>query len=137
MNRFWAILNLIQLEHIPNAFSVWNELYELSLTWKKLVSSDVALLFDKVLGILSVYILLSCLNFTNFCHFLGEKSLCLLNVAIVICSALFQKGTSYNCYILFWDNTHSFTESWQEGNTVLLHSKIWGKECKIAKNWLK
>ena len=77
MNRFWDILNLIQLEQIPNAFSVWNKLQELSLTWKILVPSDVDLLFGNVLGILSHYFRLCSLNFTNFCLIFRIRKLCL------------------------------------------------------------
>ena len=77
INRFWDILNLIQLEQIPNAFSVWNKLQELSLTWKILVPSDVDLLFGNVLGILSHYFHLCSLNFTNFCLIFRIRKLCL------------------------------------------------------------
>ena len=38
-------------------------------------------------------------------------------------SALRQKGNTKNKKLLLWDNTHSFTESRQEGNTVLNRKK--------------
>ena len=116
MNRNWAIINLIQLEHTFWSLSVLKELPQVSLTSMTLSPMDREIITNDI----SVVILFdSNLSFAfeaNFCHFLFEKIFCLLNFPSW--KFAYQLGrypkreTVINNYLLFWNNARLFNMTW-------------------------
>ena len=116
MNRNWAIINLIQLEHTFWSLSVLKELPQVSLTSMTLSPMDREIITNDI----SVVILFdSNLSFAfeaNFCYFFLEKIFCLLNFPswkFAYRLARYPKReTVINNYLLFWNNARLFNMTW-------------------------
>ena len=116
MNRSWAIINLIQLEHTFWSLSVLKELPQLSLTSMTLSPMDREIITNDI----SVVILFdSNLSFAfeaNFCYFFLKKIFCLLNFPswkFAYRLARYPKReTVINNYLLFWNNARLFNMTW-------------------------
>ena len=116
MNRNWAIINLIQLEHTFWSLSVLKELPQLSLTSMTLSPMDREIITNDI----SVVILFdSNLSFAfeaNFCYFFLKKIFCLLNFPswkFAYRLARYPKReTVINNYLLFWNNARLFNMTW-------------------------
>ena len=116
MNRNWAIINLIQLEHTFWSLSVLKELPQVSLTSITLAPMDREIITNDI----SVVILFdSNLSFAfeaNFCYFFLKKIFCLLNFPswkFAYRLARYPKReTVINNYLLFWNNARLFNMTW-------------------------
>ena len=116
MNRNWAIINLIQLEHTFWSLSVLKELPQVSLTSMTLSPMDREIITNDI----SVVILFdSNLSFAfeaNFCYFFLKKIFCLLNFPswkFAYRLARYPKReTVINNYLLFWNNARLFNMTW-------------------------
>ena len=116
MNRNWAIINLIQLEHTFWSLSVLKELPQVSLTSITLAPMDREIITNDI----SVVILFdSNLSFAfeaNFCYFFLKKIFCLLNFPswkFAYRLARYPKReTVINNYLLFWNNAQLFAMTW-------------------------
>ena len=116
MNRNWAIINLIQLEHTFWSLSVLKELPQVSLTSMTLAPMDRKIITNDI----SVVILFdSNLSFAfeaNFCYFFLKKIFCLLNFPswkFAYRLARYPKReTVINNYLLFWNNARLFNMTW-------------------------
>ena len=116
MNRNWAIINLIQLEHTFWSLSVLKELPQVSLTSMTLSPMDRVIITNDI----SVVILFdSNLSFAfeaNFCYFFLKKIFCLLNFPswkFAYRLARYPKReTVINNYLLFWNNARLFNMTW-------------------------
>ena len=116
MNRNWAIINLIQLEHTFWSLSVLKELPQVSLTSMTLSPMDREIITNDI----SVVILFdSNLSFAfeaNFCYFFLKKIFCLLNFPswkFAHRLARYPKReTVINNYLLFWNNARLFNMTW-------------------------
>ena len=120
----WALKDQTHLEQIPNAFSVLNSLPQVSLILRlftlicrKSISEDDNCIFWSVVFLYRAHDV-------NF----WEKNwlfIFLKNVRLLgFLAHYLKKELVLNKYLLFWNNTRSFTESWQEGNTVF-NRKWW------------
>ena len=129
MNRNWAIINLIQLEHTFWSLSVLKELPQVSLTSMTLSPMDREIITNDI----SVVILFdSNLSFAfeaNFCYFFLKKIFCLLNFPswkFAYRLARYPKReTVINNYLLFWNKNlrileNSLSKTVKKENHIIL-----------------